>query len=291
MATLDADKQVDQIYRANIPALNTLNDQAEGGLSDQPEISGDGSTIVFRSKATNMISFKGVSNFKLSTSGSGYFGSPTIVVTDAQNTGSGAKIELSSALDIYGQFLADGIRISAPGINYTNPVATVIPDPTFAPPNQLAVIDLYLYHPDGEVYKISSSDVMGTGPVFANYSVRVSENEFEVGGNMPSQDPSINETGDLIVYATKSSNLLDDEVQRSDGRIFQNDLTAFATAKAILVGGIGEIEIIDEGVGYQNGFFSIVDDLPGRERLFPMKSTVLAEYQRFMLSIRVPTTT
>ena len=134
---------------------------------------------------------------------------------------------------------------------------------------------------------------MGTGPVFANYSVRVSENEFEVGGNMPSQDPSINETGDLIVYATKSSNLLDDEFRgRMDG-FFQNDLTAFATAKAILVGGIGEIEIIDEGVGYQNGFFSIVDDSgTGQERLFPMKSTaVLAEYQRFMLSIRVPTTT
>ena len=76
---------------------------------------------------------------------------------------------------------------------------------------------------------------------------------------MASRDPSISYDGKTVVYATKSSNLLDGNVTREDGAIFYNTPVTQATAQAILVGGIGEIEVQSAGSGYQSGFLKIED--------------------------------
>ena len=38
-------------------------------------------------------------------------------------------------------------------------------------------------------------------------------------GNMASRDPSISYDGETIVYSTKSSNLLDENITRADGEV------------------------------------------------------------------------
>ena len=71
---------------------------------------------------------------------------------------------------------------------------------------------------------------------------------------MESREPSISEDGQRVVYSTKSSNLLDLNMTREDGEVFYNEPVQAAEARAILSGGIGEIEVENPGSGYQNGF-------------------------------------
>ena len=47
-------------------------------------------------------------------------------------------------------------------------------------------------------------------------------------------------------------------VTRSDGK-FYNQPARQARAQAVLVGGIGEIEVLASGAGYSNGFLSVND--------------------------------
>ena len=182
-----------------------LGFQSIGGFSDQPKISGDGTTVAFRSLATNLITGKGISNVSVVTSGAGYYGNPTIVVNDPYGNGEGAVLALfPDAIDLYGQIRSGGIEIINPGYSYTDPQITIIPDPNFPPPVQVASILAHLTHPMGEIYSLDINAFLN-----GNFSTirRVSENENGVGGNMPSRDPDISDDGNSIVYATQSSNL------------------------------------------------------------------------------------
>ena len=127
---------------------------------------------------------------------------------------------------------------------------------------QEAIAVAYLTNPDGDVYYIDVDDVNGDNEE-PSYSKRISESLSSTGGNFGSRDLGISYDGDAIVYATKSSNLLPSERVRDDGKIFYNSNYILPTAKAILVGGIGEIEIKDMGSGYTAGTLRI-DDLSGK---------------------------
>ena len=71
-------------------------------------------------------------------------------------------------------------------------------------------------------------------------------------------EPSISH-GDHVVFSSKASNLLDSNITRADGEIFYNSPIIAAQAEAILVGGIGEIEVTNSGTGYESGFLFIND--------------------------------
>ena len=250
-------------FRANLAIGAGGVTQALGGLSDQPAISGDGSSIVYRSFATNLVTEKGISGFSVTRSGVGYFGEPSIVVTDNGSTGSGAILRFNSeGVDVYGQILQEGIEIVSHGENYTDPIITIIPDPTQPSPVETAQVEAFLSHPRGEICHVATSDVSNQSSGGNLYSKRISENDLGVGGNFESREPSISDDGNIIVYSTRSSNLLDGNVTRSDGSVFYNSPTRIARANAILVGGIGEIEVTNAGSGYQNGFL-LINDISG----------------------------
>lgn len=247
-------------YLVNLPHANvdpTGESQAQGGNSEQPEISGDGSTVVYRSKATNLVNLKGISVVEVVRGGAGYFGSPTVLVTDSGSTGTGAVLSVENAFDIYGQLAQEGVTILNHGQNYSNPTVTLIPDPTQPSPTQDANLTAYLTHPDGELYTIKLDDVTGTN-LSPEYSIRITETDG-VGADRTTMNPSISYDGKTIVYSTKSSNLLDKQVTRADGQAYFNTPVKQAQARAILVGGIGEIEVVQPGSGYQNGFLKIED--------------------------------
>ena len=249
-----------QTYLSN---LNNFQKQAKNGYSDQPTISGDGSTIVYRSTATNLVQDgeRGISLIEIENGGVGYNGNPTLLVTDLNLTGTGAVLDFEpNGIDTYGQILANGVIILEHGENYTNPIINVIPDPNFSPPSETAVIKAHLSHPEGEIYKISVADILNiSASNEREYSVRVSQNINQVGGNSESREPSVSDDGNFIVFSTKSSNFLDSNITRSDGEIFYNSPITAAEGDAILVGGIGEIEVDNPGSGYQNGFLFIND--------------------------------
>ena len=241
--------------------LNKFNEQATLGASDQPAISGDGSMIAYRSRATNLVSEKAISLVTVNNGGVGYTGNPSLIVADLNGTGSGASLEFQlDGIDVFGQISPDSVRILNNGENYTSPIVSVIPDPNQPSPTEVADITAHLSHPEGEIYKISTSDIIGTSVSNQRvYSVRISENPNKVGGDMESREPSISEDGNMIVYSTKSSNLLDQNVSRESGEVFYNSPINAADARAILSGGIGEIEVQNPGSGYQNGFLFIND--------------------------------
>ncbi|MFL2913993.1 MAG: hypothetical protein ACJZ64_05070 [Opitutales bacterium] len=237
---------------------SSLGQPAVGGQSSDPQISGDGSTIVYRSSATNLVNGKGISLIKVASGGAGYFGSPTAIITDQNGPGTGAVISLENALDVYGQIREEAVKIISNGAGYINPLVTILPDPTHPAPTQVAQVNALLSHPLGEVYSIKVVDVL-PNPTIPLYSQRVSETKFGIGGDMESREPSVSFDGRFVAYATKSSNLQDENVTRNDGRVFFNRPGRIASANAILVGGIGEIEVLAHGIGYQNGFLEIVD--------------------------------
>jgi hypothetical protein len=250
------------LYDTNSSTTTRINKnlfglEATGGLSNQPKISGNGSIVVFRSQATNLVTGKGVSHITVDNGGSGYFGNPTLVINDPFGNGEGAEIKLApDAIDLYGQIRSGGIEIIRHGKNYSNPQVSIIPDPNFPAPNQVAQIAAHLSHPMGEIYLVNLDDFLS-----GNFSSikRVSENQEGVGGDMRSREPDISYDGNTIVYSTQASNLLNNQITRSDGNVYYNQPVRQAKAQAIVVGGIGEIEVLASGSGYSNGFLSIND--------------------------------
>lgn len=226
------------------------------GPSDQPVISGNGEVVAFVSSASNLVRERGISNIVVENGGAGYFGNVEFIVRDDLGAGTGAVIGFTNAgIDRYGQILPDGLRILNPGKDYLEPVVSILTDPNELPPSQEAVIKLNLSHPLGEVFKTEFDNPGGT-------LKRVSQSFEGVGGNMPSREASISYDGSLIVYSTKSSNLLDSNLTLANGKVYYNQPAVLAKASAILVGPIGEIEVQNPGAGYANGFLSI-DDLTG----------------------------
>ena len=253
------------IYAHDLPlgqtwvvSLNPRLETRSNGSSDQPVISGNGDFFVFRSDATDLVRDRGISTIEVVNGGVGYFGNPQALVSDDFGSGEGAILSLENAIDDYGQIMPGMIKIIDPGRNYVDPRITIIPDPQEAIPTTVADVKAFLSHPDGEVY-YAQLGVAGEYDVVAGSLQRVSENALGVGGNEGSKDPHIDYSGSRIVYSTKSSNLLPVSLTRPDGTTYLNRSSAMAKAKAIIVGGIGEIEVANAGSGYQSGFLTIAD--------------------------------
>ena len=196
------DADTNQTERVN---QTYMDDQPLDGPSDQPVISGDGNYIAFRSEATNMLFQGGIAQIVVERGGAGYFGNPTIEISDLDGTGEGASISFKeNGINQYGQVRPDGIDLILAGRNYRNPQIRIIPDPNF-PPTQTAILSAYLVNSDGEVYRVQNPLV--ANGVLENWA-RVSESVDGVGGNMPSREPAINFDGSVVVYSTQASNFL-----------------------------------------------------------------------------------
>ena len=84
------------LYDTKDSGITLLSKSIKGNLpndaSDQAKISGDGKFVTFRSKATNIIEGKGISYVSVISGGVGYFGTPTITVSDFGGSGQNAEI-------------------------------------------------------------------------------------------------------------------------------------------------------------------------------------------------------
>ena len=243
--------------RTWIVSLNKFSNPGNG-VSDQPAISGNGHFFVFRSDSTNLIRRAGISTINVVRGGVGYFGSPQAFISDENQTGEGAIISLENAVDDFGQIMPGKIDIIDPGHDYTKPIVTIIADSPEGIPTALAEVEAFMSHPEGEIYFAELGDP-GVYTTTAASMKRVSENALGIGGNQGSKDPHIDYSGNRIVYSTKSSNLLADSLTRSDGTSYLNRPSSMAKAKAIIVGGIGEIEVLSAGKNYQSGSLTIED--------------------------------
>ncbi len=239
------------------------------GHSLNPKISGNGLRAVFESSATNLIPQAGIASIVVDDGGAGYYGSPSIEIYDAglndqAYMGRGAILKFKEdGINALSQIKSDAIEILLPGEGYVDPVVRIIPDPAYPEPTLEAQVSAFLSSPQGDVYFVDIPvDLDNPQAEDLNYSIRISESENGVGGNFGSRDLSISLNGDSVVYASKSSNLLSSEITRRDGKKFYNDRFDLPTAKAVLVGGIGEIEIRNYGSGYSSGYLKI-DDLSG----------------------------
>ena len=65
----------------------------------------------------------GISVVSVVNGGVGYYGNPTINVTDGLGNGSGAVLSISNGINQYGQILPDGVEILFNGRNYLDPLS------------------------------------------------------------------------------------------------------------------------------------------------------------------------
>ena len=140
---LDTDSQLFSV-------LSLTEDLKEtNGPSWQPTVSKDGKVAAFVSSASNMKTGLGISVITVENGGGGYFGNPTIIVTDNNNPpiGTGAILSLQNGIDKHGQILPEGVTILNSGRNYIDPVVTILADPNQPPPLQQAIIKAHLTHP------------------------------------------------------------------------------------------------------------------------------------------------
>ena len=177
------------------------------------------------------------------------------MVNDPFGNGEGAELAFTSgAIDLYGQIRPGGIEIISSGNNYSDPQVTIIPDPNFPAPIQVASIKAHLTHPLGEVYSVNVDALLSNE--FS--SIKRSSENAESGGDMPSREPDLSYDGKSVVYSTgiqftwKSG-------KACRWKVFYNQPVRQARAQAVLVGGIGEIEVLASGAGYSNGFLSVND--------------------------------
>lgn len=238
---------------------NQLGLLPDGGKTQYPKISQDGTTVVFQSAASNMVSGKGISSIVIQDAGVGYTDTATIQILDA--TGSGAQV--IPRVNIHGEI--NQLQIITPGSNYSNPSLMIFPDPTANAPTRLASATPLLVNPGGDLFRSLVSTIKAKGG-----SNRISESPqlngevgSRVGGNKVSREPSISDDGNIIAYSTQSSNLLDLNLTGTDLKVYPNHTYRPAQARAVLQGGIGKIEIVNPGSGYPaNGNF-IIQDLSG----------------------------
>tara|TARA_Y100001933_G_scaffold36927_4_gene32106 strand:- start:17958 stop:23846 length:5889 start_codon:yes stop_codon:yes gene_type:complete len=231
------------------------------GATREPVLSSNGEVISFVSSARNMVKGKGVAYVHIEDAGVGYAAGSTVQLTDIN--GSGASIIVSS-LNPYGEILA--FSIDNPGRNYVNPTLTVLTPPGSSPPDRNVSAVPLLVNPDGDVFRIAVSAVKaGSG------SERISESPpldgdpgSETGGKLGSREPSISRDGSAVAYSSRAPNLLELNASSSNTKVFANNSFRVARARAVLEGGIRQIEITSGGTGYlrDNNTLSI-DDLSG----------------------------
>ena len=233
------------------------------GHSQNAKISGDGTRIVFESTADNLHQGGGIATVVVTTGGAGYQGKPIIEIADTNvnpsgRLGSGAVLALrEDGINSLQEIKSDGIMVIDAGINYVDPLVTIHPDPDYPEPTVSAEAVAYLSNPEGDIYSIDVSDIKGA--VEIEGSKRLSENITGTGGNFGSRDIDINDAGDIVVFSTKSSNLLEPVIEREDGKKFYNSNYILPKANVLLVGGIGEVEIKSNGYGYSSGNLRITD--------------------------------
>ena len=184
-------------YLAN---LNFLNEQTEGGESLNPKISGDGTRIVFESKALNLVRGAGIAKVEVVEGGYGYKGRPTLkIFDDSFNSGgafgSGAVLALKeNGINLLEELKADSIQIISSGSGYIAPRVEIIHDPAYPPPLLEAKAVAYLSNPDGDIYYVDVQDVLND----VNGSKRISESSNSTGGNFGSRSASISNDGRSI---------------------------------------------------------------------------------------------
>jgi hypothetical protein len=268
------DLEKSKIY---LSSINYLTQQTEEGESFNARISGNGERIVFESKSQNLVSGTGIAKVVVTQGGAGYAGNPTVEITDADFNASGAPGSLAvlsikdDGINALNEINSDAVQVIDPGYGYVDPQVRIIPDPNFPEPEQEAIVIAYLSNPNGDAYYVDVQDINGSNNT-PNFAQRISQSDGGTGGDAASRDLSISWDGNSIVYSTKSSNLLPGSVTRADGKQFLNASYILPTAKSMLVGGIGEIEINASGVGYSPGYLRI-EDLSG------LGSGALASYQ------------
>ena len=257
----------------NYAGLQTLSlpNSLDPGHSKNAKISGNGEVVVFESNAPNLVTGTGISNVEVVEPGVGYFGSPKIEIIDAALNsnaapGTGAILVFrEGAINPLGEIAPDGIVIVDAGEGYVNPVVSIIPDPNFPEPLLSATINANLTNQGSDIYRVSLGDYFLSDPKAVRRVSefrKVSNNSLDQngsGGNFASLSPSINWDGTSIVFSTKSSNLLSNQIERDDGKIFYNSPHELPKARALLVGGIGEIEIENTGYGYSAGVLKVED--------------------------------
>ena len=220
------------------------------------------------SKAQNLVTGSGIAKIEVLEGGYGYQGRPTVKIFDEDTNASGAYgrgaiLSLKEdGINLLQEIKTDAILIIDSGEGYTTPRVEITHDPAYPAPLQEARAIAYLSNPEGDVYYVDVDDVTGVNSSGYSFSERISESSNSTGGNFASRDLSISTDGNSIVYSTKSSNLLPEQKIRDDGKTFYNSNYILPSAKAILVGGIGEIEIQSSGSGYTAGTLRI-DDLSG----------------------------
>jgi hypothetical protein len=247
-------------------------EQATGGHSSSAKISGNGDRIVFESKATNLVTGAGIALVEVIEGGGGYQGNPKIEIFDTPGDfngsgapGTGAELALKSdGINELQEIDTDAIIVIDPGTGYVSPQVRIIPDPDYPEPTLAAKAVAYLGSPEGDIYYVNVADLNGsnTQPNDSLFSHRISQSSESSGGNFGSRDASIDWSGSTILYSTKSSNLLKSSIRRDDGIDFYNSPFVLPKASALLVGGIGEIEISSYGIGYEPGSL-FIEDLSG----------------------------
>ena len=136
---LDLNKS--SIWRANLN-FNEQTDkggQSEGGPSLNPKISGDGTRIVYESRANNLIQGGGIAKVEVIQGGYGYEGKPTVRIfeddlNESGAPGSGAFLSLKDdGINLLQELKTDAILILDSGSGYTNPRVEISHDPAFGP--------------------------------------------------------------------------------------------------------------------------------------------------------------
>ena len=105
---------------------------------------------------TNLVFEKGIATVEVVNGGVGYFGSPTIIVADLNQSGTGAELGFhANSIDEYGQISVGGINIFKSGENYTTPIISIVPDPNQPSPVETAVIKAHLSHTHSNIQKLN----------------------------------------------------------------------------------------------------------------------------------------
>ena len=175
---MDVEDVHNTIWRAN---LNYDKEQTEGGASLNPKISGDGTRIVFESKAQNLVTGSGIAKIELIEGGYGYQGRPTVKIFDeginaSGAFGRGAILSLKEdGINLLQEIKTDAILIIDSGEGYTNPRVEITHDPAYPAPLQEARAIAYLSNPEGDVYYVDVDDVTGVNSSSYSFSQRISE--------------------------------------------------------------------------------------------------------------------
>ena len=229
------------------------------GATQEAVISSDGSTLAFQSSSADMVVGKGLSSIQIVDAGLGYTSATKVQINDINGSGASVSVTVNS----YGEIT--NYSIDSPGQGYVDPILSLVPDPQAPQPTRVGIIKALLVNPNGDIFKISVNSVVGKngGSIRISESFYINESMGNTGGNHISREPTINSNGSRIAFSSLASNLLDNNYTSTNQKMFLNTPFRSPQARAILHGGIGKIEILQEGSGYPANGNLLVEDLTG----------------------------